>query len=575
MPGSFDELLQTAAYEQNAEAALDKLSQAALALTHSRNAMIARMNDELGCLELTQGVGKEWEEAQGERLIVDLSNREGIVGYVAAMGATFVSGNVQKEPRYRKLFGNTLSEIAVPVRDRHGRIRAVLNVESDRENAYTDADLKTCEDIALLCAVVLERQEAQTREHALLEMAKALDQAWTEEQLIEGVLRVAGDVLRFQAFSLFLHDPMSDSFVLKGSIGPLKEMVGKIRYKKADGLTGWVAETGEPVLLAKPQFDPRWRGRHVEFPSEQIASFLAAPIVWRDKTIGVLRAIRRVSDNEFLDNRFTESDQTLLIAIADHVATVLQSIRNVQKMVTSERMVAWGELSAKSSHMMGNRLFALKGDVNELSFLLDNAVLDRDELKVCHDHIYIGVVRLEEILQDFRDFLTATQVDKEPIELDKFVRETATEFFPKRGNVSLRLELGLNGAVVDLDNRRFSRALNELIENALGYTEEGAILVRTRKAQTEDILRAELKKGGEYATIEVQDNGPGIEADRKNLIFQPFFTGRAKGMGLGLSIVKGIIDAHGGGIYEGGEPGKGAKFVMLLPLSERSKTEKS
>jgi len=568
------DLLAMVAYEQDAETALDNLNRAALELTGSRNAMIARMNDELGCLELTHGLGSEWERASGEKVQVDVSTGKGIVGYVAATGTSFRTGNVREEPRYRNLFGTTVSEIAVPVRDRHGRIRAVLNVESDRENAYDESAEKLCGQIALFAAIVLDRQEAQTREQALLEVANALDKAWTEEELIEGVIRVAGDVLRFQAFSVFLRDPQSDRFILRGSVGRLRDSVGKIGYGKGEGCTGWVAETGIPVLLDHPTADARWRGLHVEFPSQQIASFLAVPIVSRGKTIGVLRAIRRVTDNEFLDNRFTQSDQSVLTAVADHMATVLQSIGSVQRMVHSERMVAWGELSAKSSHMIGNRMFALRGDVNELGYLLDQPELDRGALKEIFGHLAIGVTRIEEILQDFRDFLTATQVEKESADLNEFVSETLSEMMPHRGETSISLDLYPDMPPIELDRRRLRRALSELIENAFNHVKGGSIRVATALARSEDIRAAGLREARSYATIEVEDTGPGVNPEEKELIFQPFFSSRVKGMGLGLSIVKGIVEAHGGGIYEGGEEGHGAKFIVLLPLLERSKTGK-
>jgi signal transduction histidine kinase len=574
MPGArLAELLSLVAYERNADTALDKLTRAAVDLTKSRNAMLARMNDELGCLELTNGVGEEWQLACGEPLQVSVSTREGIVAYVAATGETYTSGNVQQEPRYRNLFGTTVSEIAVPIRDQYRRIRAVLNVESDLPNAYGTEAEELCEQIALLIALVLEREESSTRERALLEVSHALDQAWTEEELIAGVIRVASEVLRFQAFSLFLLDMRTESFVLRGSVGRLKEMVGKIRYKSGEGCTGWVAETGKPILLESPQTDSRWRGLHVEFPSEQIASFLAVPVLWRGKAVGVLRAIRRVTENQFLDNRFTDSDQQLLEAIADHLASVLQGIRSVQKMVHSERMVAWGELSAKSSHMIGNRVFALKGDVNELGFLLKEPTSNQEALQEVQKNLSIGVTRIEEILQEFRDFLTATQLDKEPLDLNEFVESTVREVFPKRIDVTLDLRLAADLPQIEADRKKLTRAVSELVENALNYVSKGVVIVETGIASSEEARTANLSQSRKYAKIAVEDSGPGVEPDQKAVIFQPFFSSRVKGMGLGLSIVKGIVDAHGGGIFEGGEQGRGAKFVILLPLPERSNSE--
>src|SRR5205085_2688660 len=110
---------------------------AASALTNSRYALIAVLNDDLGILEVTYGVGEDFaSRAKGDQLRVDPGDKEGIVAFVAATGTAFVSGDVSTDPHYKQMFPSTKSELAVPVRDRHGKIVAVLNLESDRANAY-------------------------------------------------------------------------------------------------------------------------------------------------------------------------------------------------------------------------------------------------------------------------------------------------------------------------------------------------------------------------------------------------------------------------------------------------------
>jgi two-component system sensor histidine kinase HydH len=68
-----------------------------------------------------------------------------------------------------------------------------------------------------------------------------------------------------------------------------------------------------------------------------------------------------------------------------------------------------------------------------------------------------------------------------------------------------------------------------------------------------------------YLQIEFLDTGPGVPPDLKPRIFTPFFTSRARGLGLGLSIVKGILEAHRGSIVEVGQSGQGAHFIAFLP----------
>lgn len=561
-------LLSMVIGETQPEVSLDRLAVAALELTSSRNSMIAFLNDENGVLDLKHGAGPEWTQTEVET--IDVTTRSGIVAYVAATGKEFVSGDVANEPQYRNLFSNTRSEMAVPIIDRHGRMRGVFNVESDRPNAYGDDALDVLTALAGLSTVLVNQQDATTREDALVEIGHALDKATNQDEVVKFVIRIAGEVLRFGAFSVFLFDPQSDQFVLRGSVGRLKDRVGQLAYRRGEGITGWVAETAKPLLTHDPSKDPRWLGKNVEFPSEQIASFLAVPVVHRGRCIGVLRVLRKFSENAFLDNRFTLDDERVLTAIAEQMASALENVRSLDRLLRSERMAAWGELSAKSSHMIGNRVFALKGDVNELGHLLKQTDIERASIEELHRSLEVNVLRVEEILQEFRDFLTATQLETEPGDVNGLVETTTKEIFPRRSSVKLEFTLTRNLPFVNMDPKRLRRAISELVENSMNYVTQGSLKVETGLADEEAKRKGRVPTASPFVQIVVEDTGPGVEADKKATIFQPFFSGRVKGMGLGLSIVKGIVEAHGGSVYEDGELGRGAKFVILLPALERS-----
>ncbi len=550
--------------ETNTDKALDRIAQVARTFTNSRNAIIAVLNDYMGHLEVRSALHDEIRAGERlDRLPLAVGDEEGIVGYVAATGSTKLTGNVSAERNYKRLFESTVSEIAVPIRDRNRRVRAVISVGTDRPNAYDEKDREVLHVLADLTSLVLQQEGYVSHEEALIQIGSSLREV-TEEGLLDRVIHVAKDVLRLQACSIFLEDPVTDTFVLRGTVGWAKEQVGLIRYERGEGFTGWVGDTGEPILLTDPQTDPRWRGKYVEIPSDDIASFLAVPIIVRKRSVGVIRVLRRKTENRFLDNRFTPDDLRLLEAIAEQVAAGLENSRNMESVIRNERMIAWGELSAKSSHMIGNRVFALKGDVNELGHTLKDGRATIEELQELHQSLATNVTRIEEILQDFRDFVTATQLDRHPTDLNQLVKETVDEVFPKRSGIELKLDLASDLPEASADPKRLRRAISELIENAINHMDTGALCIATRS----------IAKGREermVAEIEISDTGPGVEADQKALIFQPFFSKRVKGMGLGLSIVKGIVDAHGGEVYEAGEGGEGARFVIRLPLANQNK----
>lgn len=564
------DLLEKVHAEPNPSAALDEIVRCACEVTDSRNGHLAILDEERGALAVRHVFGTDFtEDTPRETLEVATDEGVGIVGFVAATGESLVSADVRKEPRYRRLFPTTRSELALPVGDRHGRTIAVLNLESDQLDAYGAEDKVYGSALATMVGIVLERAESQAREEALVQIGSALDNSQTEEALVEQVIHVVDDVLRFQAAGVFLLDPQTDVFVLRGAIGNLKSSVGAVHYRRGEGCTGWVCETGRPLLLDHPAQDPRWLGRYTEFPGEQVASYLCVPIVSRKRTIGAIRVMRRTGDNPYLDHSFNESDLSLLTAIADQVASGLENVRGIEKLVRSERMIAWGELSAKSSHMIGNRVFALKGDVNELGHLLSEAPPDLKELGAIQRSLEINLTRIEEILQDFRDFVSATQLSRSPTDLNALVRETVTEVFPKRTEVNLAASYGEGIPVLDLDAKKLSRAVSELVENSLNWMSTGSLTVSTDAIGREMYSATTGSRHKRFARIAVQDSGPGVADERKGTIFQPFFSGRVKGMGLGLSIVKGIVDAHGGEVLEDGTEGDGARFVILLPIPDR------
>jgi signal transduction histidine kinase len=223
--------------------------------------------------------------------------------------------------------------------------------------------------------------------------------------------------------------------------------------------------------------------------------------------------------------------------------------------------------------MIGNRVFALKGDVNEMGHELQSEGPDVESLRSLHASIATNIHRIDEILQDFRDFVTATQLDRDVQSVNSLVEETVREVFPQRTDVELLLELGEGLPDLAIDGKKLRRAISELIENSMNWVEKGRLRVATGWAAEADLRRARLPESRKYVKIEVEDSGPGVEPDKKEEIFQPFMSGRVKGMGLGLSIVRGIANAHGGAAIESGELGKGARFVILLPVPERPKSE--
>ncbi len=214
-------------------------------------------------------------------------------------------------------------------------------------------------------------------------------------------------------------------------------------------------------------------------------------------------------------------------------------------------------------------MFAVKGDVNELEYLFSQPEVDKEAALALCESIKRGIFLLEEILNEFREFVKATQLDVQELDFNQVVKEAIDENFPKRSDTVLKLKLASDLPRIKADPKKLKRCFSELVENAINFQPDGGeIRVTTSRADAH--ARRWLKpsqRTSDFVQVRFEDNGPGIEQANKPRIFNPFYTSRAKGLGLGLSIVKGIIDAHKGVVFESGKPGKGAKFTILLPIT--------
>lgn len=570
---------------------LHELTEQAMSVVAADRAFLALVNEDTGELFIQAATGEGWtDDIRAQRLRIAASGtatwggengqaadgsapatsgRRGITGHVAATRKTYVTGNVKADPHYYEFFDDVVSEVAVPITDAEKNIRGVLNLQSTAPDHFQEPDWLFLEAAAGLAATRLAMARYRARETALVDLGRNLTAIGDIASLLKRVVDVAADILRFEDCSIFILDKEKNELVLQATRGPLVEQIGVASYPIGLGLTGWVAKNGEPIRIIEPKADPRWKGRYEELPTEEIGAFLAVPIYGRNGVLGVLRVLRRRSKAPWFRSEFTADDESVLATIASQVGSALENSRMLDRLVATERMAAWGEMSAKAAHMIGNRTFAIKGDLNELEYLLSEKDDRRADFQALAHAIRLGIFRLEEILQEFRDFVRATQITLSDQDLNEILRQCAEESFPKRGPVKLNLSLEDDLPIIPADPIRLKRAFSELIENAVSFMPEGGTLtIRSSLADPAEARRlCGLSQSRRYVRVDMIDSGPGVTEENKGRIFQPFFTSRAKGMGLGLSIVKGILEAHRGSITEIGQEDRGAWFVAFLPFA--------
>lgn len=564
---------------------LDRYIAEAVEATGATRGFAALAEAEVGGLVLVATAGEGWTaEARAGRL----ADREGagtVTANVAITGRPVRVGNAREDfPDYQPFFPGVCSVLAVPIAlEPDERVRGVINLESEIPNAFSGSDEAFAQTLADLAALRLAMDDLHAREAALVQMGRELSGTSDPDTLMHRVVAIAQDILRFEECSVFFLEPGTRRLVLVATRGQaLSRQVHQASYAMGEGLTGWVAEQGEAVRVRDPRTDPRYKGLYRELAEEETGAFLAVPIKSAAGVVGVVRVLRRKSTSPWFPNDFTVADQEVLETIASQVGAAVDNAQLTERLLQTERMAAWGEMSAMSSHMIGNRVFAIKGDVNELEHVVGQGPADqglrltRGQVAPLIEGMKRGIFRLEELLAEFRDFVRATALSPAPSDATDIARAVIDEVFPKRGTVQLETDWADEPLPVQADAVKLKRAFSEIVENAVTFQEAtgGSLRVTTRRLPPDAALPARIalptSGGAGWAEIVFADHGPGVPEEEKERIFRPFVTSRNRGMGLGLAIVKGIIEAHHGGIAEVGTPGEGARFVILLPLREGS-----
>lgn len=240
---------------------------------------------------------------------------------------------------------------------------------------------------------------------------------------------------------------------------------------------------------------------------------------------------------------------------------VTESVRREEAVVRAERLSALGRLSAGVLHEVANPLAAIK---TSLQTLLDGS---KDEKRVHRfaERAVAEVDRLTVFLRSFSTFARPRPPERSTVNLAAAARDAAALVESAIGARRLRLELTLNHGTVQADDGQVRQVLLNLLLNAIDTSPEGGRLALS--------VRQTALDGAPAVAIEVADEGPGMDDDTRRRIFDPFFSTKPTGAGLGLSVVHQIVHDHGGRVEVESAPGKGASFRVLLPVTQAPASE--
>jgi two-component system sensor histidine kinase HydH len=288
---------------------------------------------------------------------------------------------------------------------------------------------------------------------------------------------------------------------------------------------------GPPPPGAPPPEHPL-HGKHMLFEVDSVA---AHALLWRARVTSAVSLLAAL----------------ILFGLA---AVFLRLVRHAEKVSAQlehdRQLKALGQMSAVLGHEIKNPLASLKGHVQ---LLLEKLPLEHPGRRGA-EVVLRETIRLEELSRHVLEFARSGAVNCEA-EDPQAVARTAIDSVG-RGDVQFHVESA--PAVWPLDRVRMEEVLVNLLRNAREASPAGQPVEVTLGLQGERSL-----------AIEVRDHGPGIEPGEEERVFEPFYTRRAKGTGLGLALARRIVEGHGGTITAHNHPDGGAVFSVRLPPSVR------
>jgi len=401
----------------------------------------------------------------------------------------------------------------------------------------------------------------------LLKFSSIINSSLKIEDVLNHAMQWAEEFMDAEASTVYELDEEKGEIFIRIARGSKKEPVKLIRLKLGDGIAGRVVQTGRPMVIQDARKEKNFSRKYDTKTGFETRSMVCVPLILRGKTIGALQVLNKISQKPFVD-----SDLELLTTMSQQIAVALDNAKlyrrlekkfelteselkeTQERLLRSERLIAMGHLVQGVAHEIRNPVTTIGGFAGRL----------KKELKG-HPKLlrYISFIleeskRLENIVKQVREFADILSATLATGKITSVLNQVIEKFEPlaQRQGVAFSFQIDKGLPLIRTDPAQLMLALTNVMENALDSMPEGGNLTLTAKRE------------GNYIKIDILDTGCGIARKDQASVYDPFFTSKTQGAGLGLTMVHQIVMNHNGEIEIQSQEGKGTQVTLSFPVKQ-------
>jgi two-component system, NtrC family, sensor histidine kinase HydH len=398
----------------------------------------------------------------------------------------------------------------------------------------------------------------------LVNLSTLINSSLNIQEVLEKALDCVEQFLGAEVSSIFEVDKSTGELYFRLARGPMANSIKGLRLNIGEGIAGWVAQTEKPLICTDTLADPRFSQTFDARSGFQTRSILCVPLKARDRLIGVLELI-----NKKEGGTFDADDLELLTILGNQIGIALDNARLYQrlneklaftleelktaenKLIRAERLSALGKISQGVAHEVRNPIMVIGGFARRLHKL----TAPGDKAREICQLIMAEVDKLSRMVREIEEFAHLPEPRLRPTDMVDLLQSVLEENAPALTKQKIQVDSRLSPelAPISVDAGLMRLALQHLLDNA-------------REAMaTGGVLEVALKSATQHLEIKLRDTGVGIAPADQPYIFDPFFSTKPQGTGMGLTAVHRIISDHQGEIFIESSPDAGTEIKLLVP----------